>query len=461
MKSLATTAVSLLLALVWTLEVQAAEISIELSETLYQRKDYAIVNQKKVHSSDISAKYPPKLSTTADSIMKGTLIEYEDALSPDLDPKFHYVVLIQYEEFASRKEVISFGDIQFIGVLLYTEQDTGMCEDIAKTFYLPCIQITNDEGVQLDELAKRLNTDSLTDDDIEENSTASLDPQLLIRRVEIDLNILDIDSVGNHSSGGSGVLVPVLSGVLGGALLIAVLGVCARLVFVRRRTARMRAERRNLGIQTLEERLEKEKVIQPLDSSLLKHLQVIDTKKQDISKLAQLIPNGSSDENDTDYGVIRLDMDDEPPPTRAVSGEDKDSSIETSLPPWNSALNEKAKEVGPVAADTVDANGSKSIPMTDLPKSSATLKESEVKESPNTCAVCIDEIERGQLVRQLPCNHLFHLECIDEWLTEKSGVCPLCKFNCTKYCVEKAGPDYTPPKKPKKDMSDEDPIYIY
>ncbi|KAJ1960485.1 hypothetical protein IWQ62_004217, partial [Dispira parvispora] len=461
MRSLTAVTASLLLALVWALAVQAVEINIELSETFYQRKDYAVVKQNSVHLSSISTKYPPKLTTTADGTMKGTLIQYNDALSPDLDPRFHYVVLIQYEEFASRKEVISFGDIQFIGLLLYTEQDTGMCDDIAKTFYLPCIQITNDEGTQLNEFAEGLNTDTLTNDDIDKNNTISVDAQHLIRRAEIDLDIRDIGDAENNHGSSSGVLAPVLAGVLGGLLLIAVLGVCGRLMYVRRRTARMRAERRNVGIQTLEERLEKEKVILPLDSSLLKHLQVIDTKKQDISELAQPIPSKFSDEKDVDYGVIRLDGFDESPPTKAVRGDDKDSSMDTtSLPQWSSALNEKAKEVDPVAG-IVDAHDSKSIPMTTLPKSSAAAKESGDKESPSTCAVCIDEFERGQLVRQLPCNHLFHLECIDEWLTEKSGVCPLCKFNCTEYCLEKAGPDYVPPKTPKKDMSHEDPIYIY
>uniref|UniRef100_A0A7S2LQY3 RING-type domain-containing protein n=2 Tax=Leptocylindrus danicus TaxID=163516 RepID=A0A7S2LQY3_9STRA len=43
------------------------------------------------------------------------------------------------------------------------------------------------------------------------------------------------------------------------------------------------------------------------------------------------------------------------------------------------------------------------------------------------CSVCLDEFEENEVVRQLPCRHLFHGECITPWLTQRSGNCPLCK----------------------------------
>jgi hypothetical protein len=44
------------------------------------------------------------------------------------------------------------------------------------------------------------------------------------------------------------------------------------------------------------------------------------------------------------------------------------------------------------------------------------------------CSICLCGIEEGQLCRRLPlpCGHLFHLGCIDEWL-KQSVHCPLCK----------------------------------
>ncbi|CAM8935873.1 unnamed protein product [Rhodiola kirilowii] len=43
------------------------------------------------------------------------------------------------------------------------------------------------------------------------------------------------------------------------------------------------------------------------------------------------------------------------------------------------------------------------------------------------CAVCLDEIEPSDPARLLPgCNHGFHLQCADTWLS-KHSICPLCR----------------------------------
>jgi hypothetical protein len=51
-------------------------------------------------------------------------------------------------------------------------------------------------------------------------------------------------------------------------------------------------------------------------------------------------------------------------------------------------------------------------------------------ESPNehpnfSCPICTDDFVKGQDLRVLPCNHQFHPECIDPWLVNVSGTCPL------------------------------------
>ncbi|CAL5048112.1 unnamed protein product [Urochloa decumbens] len=47
--------------------------------------------------------------------------------------------------------------------------------------------------------------------------------------------------------------------------------------------------------------------------------------------------------------------------------------------------------------------------------------------SGDECAVCLGELQRGEVVKQLPaCAHLFHDGCIDAWL-RSHVTCPVCR----------------------------------
>ncbi|KAH0261340.1 hypothetical protein KCU91_g14077, partial [Aureobasidium melanogenum] len=48
--------------------------------------------------------------------------------------------------------------------------------------------------------------------------------------------------------------------------------------------------------------------------------------------------------------------------------------------------------------------------------------------SEQRCLVCLCDFEHDEEVRRLvKCNHLFHKECIDQWLTKGRNSCPLCR----------------------------------
>jgi E3 ubiquitin-protein ligase ATL41 len=60
---------------------------------------------------------------------------------------------------------------------------------------------------------------------------------------------------------------------------------------------------------------------------------------------------------------------------------------------------------------------------------SSKLREGGVgaAEHDGQCAVCLGEMEDGELGRLLPaCRHAFHVECIDTWL-RVSSTCPVCR----------------------------------
>ena len=44
-----------------------------------------------------------------------------------------------------------------------------------------------------------------------------------------------------------------------------------------------------------------------------------------------------------------------------------------------------------------------------------------------SCCICVTEYQEGEVVKKLPnCTHIYHLDCIKEWL-EYKGNCPLCR----------------------------------
>ncbi|KAJ9172379.1 hypothetical protein P3X46_015624 [Hevea brasiliensis] len=60
----------------------------------------------------------------------------------------------------------------------------------------------------------------------------------------------------------------------------------------------------------------------------------------------------------------------------------------------------------------------------DSRKADGSMKASEDE---LTCSICLEQVNRGELVRSLPCLHQFHTNCIDPWLRQQ-GTCPVCKF---------------------------------
>ncbi|OAG31180.1 hypothetical protein NEDG_01593 [Nematocida displodere] len=44
-----------------------------------------------------------------------------------------------------------------------------------------------------------------------------------------------------------------------------------------------------------------------------------------------------------------------------------------------------------------------------------------------SCVICLENFTSASICRVLPCDHVYHSECIDPWLTERSTRCPYCQ----------------------------------
>ena len=55
-----------------------------------------------------------------------------------------------------------------------------------------------------------------------------------------------------------------------------------------------------------------------------------------------------------------------------------------------------------------------------------THKWTKPKQEDVACCICLCEYEPNEVVRTLPCLHMFHKKCIDTWL-QKNAICPECR----------------------------------
>ena len=55
-------------------------------------------------------------------------------------------------------------------------------------------------------------------------------------------------------------------------------------------------------------------------------------------------------------------------------------------------------------------------------------KYSALKE--DKCPICLQKYKGADIIKEFPCKHIFHKNCIFKWL-KKSNLCPLCKYDIT------------------------------
>ncbi|KAI8634134.1 hypothetical protein F5Y19DRAFT_470306 [Xylariaceae sp. FL1651] len=129
------------------------------------------------------------------------------------------------------------------------------------------------------------------------------------------------------------------------------------------------------------------------------------------------------------FGEADARKPDEENALRDVSG-NQQQQPETSQTLAGGALNSVELEGSSDAA-----NGSTSPHEAEDAAISANVKPEGAKKEPNVeeehlgCSICTEDFTVGEDVRVLPCNHKFHPACVDPWLVNVSGTCPLCRLD--------------------------------
>lgn len=82
-------------------------------------------------------------------------------------------------------------------------------------------------------------------------------------------------------------------------------------------------------------------------------------------------------------------------------------------------------------------SGESAPPSSEKPLSSPTVARSTVTGLTNastatdyqpSCTICLEDYQnRSTIIRELSCGHIYHPDCIDEYLSENSSLCPQCK----------------------------------
>ncbi|KAL9032552.1 MAG: hypothetical protein Q9180_006436 [Flavoplaca navasiana] len=131
--------------------------------------------------------------------------------------------------------------------------------------------------------------------------------------------------------------------------------------------------------------------------------------------------------------IVKFGDNDAPKTTEPATTHQRD--IEMASPPTVPEASTQAQQDSPAATSAV-ANEQGGNNETTVTAASATpeaikpqITNDPVINADNglACSVCTDDFTKGQDVRVLPCNHKFHPECIDPWLLNVSGTCPMCR----------------------------------
>ncbi|KAI9894758.1 MAG: hypothetical protein M1814_002115 [Vezdaea aestivalis] len=95
-----------------------------------------------------------------------------------------------------------------------------------------------------------------------------------------------------------------------------------------------------------------------------------------------------------------------------------------------SALDAEGSSSTTAKKDEPTASTSETDPIVAAGASTALPKGPDEPSDENPgCSICTEDFVKGEDIRVLPCDHKYHPACVDPWLLNVSGTCPLCRID--------------------------------
>lgn len=126
--------------------------------------------------------------------------------------------------------------------------------------------------------------------------------------------------------------------------------------------------------------------------------------------------------DDFESPIFFSDFDDIPVMVRETNTEDIDMSYENLIARFGTG-----NEQTPASENFIN-----SLPSSRFSESrkhqNGDKTDNDKLDAKNSCSICIEEYQVGEEISSLPCLHMFHCHCINEWLRH-CNTCPICKFS--------------------------------
>lgn len=108
--------------------------------------------------------------------------------------------------------------------------------------------------------------------------------------------------------------------------------------------------------------------------------------------------------------------------------DEKTSRKTTNGEPDNAGGDHRDPEEILEADDALQNNEPLVTSVDELDSNRSSLAHTFLPYSQPTCPICLDDFKSGITpIRELPCGHIFHPDCIDSFLSNNSSLCPMCK----------------------------------